>query len=154
MQFCWVLSYIFRSLGPIFLYFWTPWHPVINNERFYIVRETCLSHVCTGSYFSKQWTVLSNCHFISINYKKILVQGCFAQIHERLRSQDIKIHLKFLFVVSLLLLIWKNSLIEIYLNCGWHYAPINSLLLYSYFIVIISVYYYYYWLTIIRRRRS
>ena len=48
---------------------------------------------------------LSNCHFISINYKKFLVQGCFAQIHERLRSQDIKIRLKFLFVVSLLLLI-------------------------------------------------
>ena len=69
------------------------------------MRETCLGRVCTGSYFSKQWTVLSNCHFISINYKKILVQGCFAQIHERLRSQDIKIHLKFLFVVSLLLLI-------------------------------------------------
>ena len=49
----------------------------------------------------------SNCHLISINYinKKFLVQGCFAQIHERLRSPDIKIHLKFLFVVSLLLLI-------------------------------------------------
>ena len=24
LQFCWVLCYIFRSLGPIFLYFWTP----------------------------------------------------------------------------------------------------------------------------------
>ena len=53
-------------------------------------------------YLSKQWTVLSNCHFMSINYKKFLVQGCFAQIHERCRSQDIKIHL---IVVSLLLLI-------------------------------------------------
>ena len=47
----------------------------------------------------------SNCHLISINYKKFLVQGCFAQIHERLRSPDVKIHLNFLFVVSLLLLI-------------------------------------------------
>ena len=69
------------------------------------MREKSLGHVCIGSYFSKQWTVLSNCHFISINYKKFLVQGCFTQIHERLCSQDIKIHLKFLFVVSLLLLI-------------------------------------------------
>ena len=34
------------------------------------MRETSLGYVCTGSYFSKQWTVLSNRHFISVNYKK------------------------------------------------------------------------------------
>ena len=68
------------------------------------MRETSLGHVCIGSLLNNG-LFFSNCHLISINYKKFLVQGCFAQIHERLRSPDIKIHLKFLFVVSLLLLI-------------------------------------------------